>query len=89
MEQPGEFSVMQFFPNGEYEYVRRYVDALTAFNAARHYCTCVGAKIGTTVRVMITDGGDYCTFEWNRAEGITFPEQFKGMYKEGNRDARG
>lgn len=79
----GEFSVVQWFQNGEYEYVRRFVEALEAFNAARHYCTCVGARIGTTVKVMITDGGDHCVFEWNRTEGVVFPEQFKGMYKEG------
>lgn len=79
----GEFSVAQWFPNGDYEYVRRFVGAEEAVYTAKHYCTCVGAKIGTTVRVMITDGGDHCVFEWNRDDGVTFPEQFRGMYKKG------
>lgn len=83
LELQGEFNVVQFFPNGEYEYVRRGVDLETAVHVAKHYCTCVGAKVGTTVRVIITDGGDHTNFEWNRAEGVVFPEQFLGLYKEG------
>jgi hypothetical protein len=44
-----EFSVCQFFADGSYEYVRRFVDAEEAVQAARHYTTSVGAQIGTTV----------------------------------------
>jgi hypothetical protein len=69
----GEFSVCQFFEDETYEYVRRYVDAEQAIVAARHYTTSVGAKLGTTRRVIITDGGDYCCFEWKFGEGVTFP----------------
>lgn len=69
----GEFSVCQFFVDGSYEYVRRFVGAEEAVQTARHYCTSVGAKIGTTVRVIITDGGDYTNFEWKFGEGIIYP----------------
>jgi hypothetical protein len=80
----GEFSVVQWFPNGVYEYVRRNVDAQAAMDAAKHYCTCVGAKMGTTVRVMIEDGGGYCVFEWEREQGVTFPpEVAKGQWRHG------
>lgn len=68
----GEFSVVQFFTDGSYEYVRRFVDAQEAVEAARHYTTSVGAQIGTTVRVIITDGDDYTNFEWKHGEGITY-----------------
>jgi hypothetical protein len=68
-----EFSVCQFFPDGSYEYVRRYVDAEEAVRAAHHYCNSVGAKLGTTVRVIITDGGDCTNFEWQFGKGITYP----------------
>ena len=68
----GEYSVAQWFPNGVYEYVRRYVDKDEAVQAAIHYMTCVGAKMGTTVRVMIEDGGGYCVLEWQREQGIVF-----------------
>lgn len=68
----GEFSVCQFFKDGSSEYVRRNVDAKTAVEAAHHYCHCVGAQIGNTVRVIITDDGDCTNFEWKFGEGVTF-----------------
>lgn len=68
-----EFSVYQFFPDGTYERVREFVSPEEAVRAAQHYCTSVGARLGTTVRVIITDGGDCCCFEWKHGEGITFP----------------
>jgi len=67
-----EFSVCQFFEDGSYEFVRRFVDAETAVKAAHHYCHSVGAKIGTTRRVIITDGDDYTNFEWQYGKGVTF-----------------
>lgn len=71
-ENTGEFSVCQFFASGESEYVRRNVDAKTAVEAAHHYCTSVGAQIGTTTRVIITDSGDCTNFEWIFGKGVTF-----------------
>lgn len=67
-----EYNVVQWFENGVYEYVRRNVTAEQAFEAARHYCTCVGAKLGTTVRVIIEDDGGNAAFEWTREQGIIF-----------------
>lgn len=69
----GEFSVCQFFPDESYEYVRRFVSAKEAVEAFGHYITSVGAKLGTTVRVIITDGGDCINMEWQFGKGITFP----------------
>jgi hypothetical protein len=69
----GEFSVCQFFKDDSYEYVRRYVSAEEAVEAAKHYTTSVGARFGTTKRVIVTDGGDYTNFEWKFGEGITYP----------------
>lgn len=69
----GEFSVCQFFVDDSYEYVLRFVDAKTAVETAKRYTESVGAKIGTTVRVIITDGGDYTNFEWKFGEGVVFP----------------
>ena len=80
----GEFSVCQYFPDGQYEYVRRNVSGDEAMKAFKHYITCVGAKIGTTVQVIITDGGDSICMEWKRAEGIVFSPkaaaEFKGQF---------
>jgi hypothetical protein len=69
----GEFSVCQFFPGGDYEYVRSGVGAEEAVKAAHHYANSVGAKLGTTMRVIITDGGDCTVFEWRFGEGVVFP----------------
>lgn len=69
----GEYSVCQFFLDGSCEYVRRYVGAEEAVLMAKHYTTSVGASIGTTVRVIVTDGGDCINLEWKYGEGIVFP----------------
>jgi hypothetical protein len=69
----GEFSVVQFFASGHSEYVRRNVDAKSAVDAAHHYCNSVGAQIGTTTRVIITDGGDCTNFEWIFGRGVIYP----------------
>lgn len=74
----GEFSVCQFFPNGTHEYVRRGVDAEEAVRVARHYTANVASKLGMVERVIITDGGDDCCFEWKKGEGVTFPPEARG-----------
>lgn len=73
----GEFSVCQFFEDDSYEYVRRFVDAEEAMAAVTHYCNSVGAKLGMTRRVIITDAGDCINFEWKYGEGVVFPPQEK------------
>lgn len=59
-----EFSVCQFFVDGSYEYVRRYVTAEEAVDAFKHYTDNVAARMGFVNRVIITDGGDNCVYEW-------------------------
>jgi hypothetical protein len=68
----GEFSVVQFFEDESYEYVRRGVSAEEAVKAAHHYTNSVGAKLGFTRRVIITDAGDSINFEWRYKQGVTF-----------------
>ncbi len=73
---PGElFNVVQFFPDETYEYVRTNVPAEEAVNAFKHYCTSVGARIGTTHRVIITDQGDCINAEWIHGQGVVFPKK--------------
>jgi hypothetical protein len=73
MMSDGEFSVYQFFPDGTYERVRAHVGGEEASKAFEHYTHSVGARMGTTVRVIITDGGDLTCAEWLFGEGIVFP----------------
>ena len=72
------FNVCQFFIDGTYEYVRRFVGAQEAVEAARHYTNNVAVAAGVVERVIITDTGDCCVFEWKLGEGITFPPEAKG-----------
>lgn len=72
------FSVWQFFEDESYEAVRQRVPAEEAVEAARHYSASVGAKIGTTQRVIITDDGDDTVFEWQFGKGVTFPPEAAG-----------
>ena len=67
------FSVCQFFPDGSYEYTRRHVPAEEAAKAFVHYTHSVGAKMGTTVRVIITDSLDCINAEWIYGKGVVFP----------------
>lgn len=76
------FNVYQFFPDGMSEKVRENVSAEEAVKAAHHYCSSVGAQIGTTVRVIITDQLDCCNFEWKRGQGVVFPKMEDANAKE-------
>jgi hypothetical protein len=67
-----EFSVCQFFEDDTFEYVRRFVAPQEAVDTFMRYINTVGARLGTTKRVIITDGGDCVNAEWVFGKGITF-----------------
>ena len=71
--EEGQFSVCQFFENDSYEYVLRFVSAEMAMKQAARLTQSVGGRIGTTNRVIITDSGDACCFEWRFGVGVVFP----------------
>jgi hypothetical protein len=68
-----QYSVVQFFPDGSYEYVARWIMPEAAVRLAKRITETIGAKLGTTTRVIITDGGDSTVFEWQHGRGVTFP----------------
>ncbi len=68
-----EFSVWQFFPDDSGECIRRGVGAEEAVNTAKDFSERPAAKLGMIRRIIITDGGDYCCFEWKFGDGVTFP----------------
>lgn len=80
-----EFSVYQWFVNGYREDVLRFVEAEEAIRTATNLASSVGARIGTTQRVIVTDGMDCCCWEWTHSEGITFPPEVAGRLKGGVR----
>jgi hypothetical protein len=73
-----EFSVYQFFPDGTNERYLEWVSAEDAGKGFQHLITSIGAKLGTTMRVIITDGGDCTNAEWVFGKGITFPVPAEG-----------
>ena len=81
------FNVVQFFPDGTHEYVRRNSSVEEVGRAFAHYTSSVGAKFGTTVRVIITDSGDSTCAEWVFGKGLTFPTPemlANGVKREGS-----
>lgn len=71
-ETQGEFSVCQFFADGTNEYIKRFCGPEEAVNTAKDFSTRPAAKIGIIQRLIITDGGDFCCFEWVYGKGMTF-----------------
>jgi hypothetical protein len=69
----GEFSVCQFFQNGHYEYVRRWVGIDEAIRAYQFYTQNVAAKFGMVVKVIVVDGGDCTNMEWQYGRGMVYP----------------
>lgn len=67
------FNVVQFFPDGGYEYSNRGLELRAAVERAKALTETVGARIGTTTRIIITDGGDLTVFEWEFGKGVTYP----------------
>ena len=70
-----EYSVCQFFPDGTCEWVKRSVSAEEATRTAVSLARSVGAKLGTTKRVIITDAGDFTNWEWIFGKGIVYPPE--------------
>jgi hypothetical protein len=75
MSERSEFSVVEFFAEGTHHYVERRLRSREALMLARH-CICkYETKSGHINRIIITDGGDFTVFEWEKGKGITWPEE--------------
>jgi hypothetical protein len=58
------------------EQVRDHVTLEQAIEAAAlHAQQTVAAKTGIVQRVIVTDDGDHCVFEWLRDKGVTWPTE--------------
>ncbi|HKD74835.1 MAG TPA: hypothetical protein VKB76_05045 [Ktedonobacterales bacterium] len=67
MASDEEFSVWVFLPDGYHYALARYVSAKAAVHMAKRATLVIAA------RIVITDGGDHCVFEWQRDEEVTWP----------------
>lgn len=68
-----KFDVFQFFPDGSYEQVSSRVGPMEATRRALKLTETLGAKLGTTTRIIITDSGDNINFEWKFGQGVVYP----------------
>lgn len=66
------FNTCQFFMDDSYEIVKEHVPVEEAVESAITLATSVGARIGTTRRVIITDAGDCISWEWQYDKGVVF-----------------
>jgi len=64
------FSVFQFLDDGTCNYVRTDANIDDAVAVFATIVNCVGARIGTTRRVVITDGRD--SVQWTFGRGISY-----------------
>ena len=72
MSERPEFSVYQFFLDESCEEELSLVGLEQAMDEAKRLTETLGARRGTTRRVIITDGGDCTVFEWQYGKGVTF-----------------
>lgn len=70
------FCVYQFFYNDlGYEKVAQYVSAEEAIRIYNGLVSSLGAKMGTTEKIIITDMWDLTVLEWCFGKGIVFPPE--------------
>lgn len=76
MSEAAQFHVYQVFVGGEFERVTpEPIAAREAVSMATDLTKTVGARIGSTCRVFVTDSGDFVVWEWRYGEGVAFPSR--------------
>lgn len=68
-----EFSVYEFYPDETYTLVKAFVSAEEAVRTAKACTQKPAVMLGVIRKVMITDGGDACVFEWRADVGVVYP----------------
>lgn len=80
------FTVFRYGADGRYTTPVRDVGAEQAVRLA----IVTAQTDADATRVIITDAGDCCAWEWKAAEGIVFPPQVAGRLKRtAGRDEQG
>jgi len=69
-----EFNVYQVYVGGLFERATlEPVNEREAVTLAVGLSNTVGARIGSTCRVFITDGDDFVVWDWRYGSGLVFP----------------
>jgi hypothetical protein len=75
-----EYSVWWWDCDGGQHEELRFVNVEQAVKACRRLAKGPSSLMGIVERIIMTDGDDYCVFEWVRGREIVFPP--KADYKE-------
>lgn len=73
-----EFSVYWWDRDGGQHEELRFVGAEEAVKRSFALAHGPAPAMGIVQRVMITDGGDCCVFDWQRGEGVVWPDHEEG-----------
>jgi hypothetical protein len=87
MREREQFSVRVYYDDGRRQYVRRFVSAQEVCRAFQHHTRSLGARLGSTVRVIIIDSSDCMVREWKFEQGVTFPPP-RGKRKTAGKKSR-
>lgn len=72
MSETEEFSLYWYDCDGNQHEELRFVDGQTAVKRAKTLADGPASMIGIVELIIITDGGDFCCFEWKKGIGVTF-----------------
>lgn len=75
MDSAAEYRVYQFFVGGQCEPAGDEMEPKAAVKHAMLLTHTLGARIGSTCRIIITDRDQKTVWEWRYGEGIIFPPQ--------------
>lgn len=76
-----EFTLYWWDRDGEQHRELVMVSVERALRRAESLANGPASKMGIVKRIMITDGGDCCAFEWTHKDGVVFPKgQKEGRY---------
>lgn len=73
MTEAREYSVVKFKDDGCHQYEEVLVDVATAKETFDRVKNSLGARVGTIVRIVITDGSNTPCLQWSPGQGTTLP----------------
>ncbi len=88
MGEREQFSVRAYYDDGRRQYVRRFVSAQEACRTFQHYTSSRGARLASTVRVIIIDSSNCMVREWQFEQGVTFPPPRGSRKRAGRKSPR-
>jgi hypothetical protein len=68
------YKVWAFFRDGTHYLIADGLGTEAAVECAKRQTQTVGARLGTTKRIIIEDCGGFTSFEWQFKKGVTYPK---------------